>query len=151
MQLEDRSKYRNYLRTPVETVLNIGWLSSEQDYSKGQVDSAIIEKFAQILVQDGAIDVHVNWERSFDKCALSGKENVFASHGGRRVWLGGSEVWLPAASGSEYFASPSLVYHYMKNHQYLPPREFLDAIEAFDLTGTYNAQKTYLQLIKGHF
>jgi hypothetical protein len=43
--------------------------------------------------------------------------------------LGSAEIRVPGANGRIY-AAPDLIYHYMKDCNYLPPREFLEAIEA---------------------
>ncbi len=31
------------------------------------------------------------------------------------------------------YAAPTLIYHYMKNHNYRPPNEFLEALDEMDL------------------
>jgi hypothetical protein len=36
------------------------------------------------------------------------------------------------------YAGPNLVYHYIVDHEYLPPDEFIDAVETFDIDGTWD-------------
>jgi len=45
--------------------------------------------------------------------------------------LGSAEIRVQGIDGAVY-AAPNLIYHYMANHNYLPPEEFLGAIR--DLT-----------------
>jgi len=151
MYFRDMSNYSFYLEKPIDVVWNIGWLEDGKEYSKGVVDTGILFKLASMLVSTGAIDVHVNRMRGLDPCALSECDTPEAFHEGKSIQLGASEIWVPSTKKGEYFASPSLVYHYMQKHDYLPPKEFLEAIRKFDLAGEYKAQEVYLEQIKGHF
>ncbi|WP_444944774.1 hypothetical protein ACJJIK_08690 [Microbulbifer sp. ZKSA006] len=151
MFYEDLSNYCYCLKIPVATVRNIGWLDSSKKFTTGEVDDSILTKLAEILVLKGDVDVHVNWTRSLDPCALSGKTDISVLHEGKAVFLGGSEVWLPSIKKGEYFAAPSLIYHYIKGYKYLPPKGFLEAVKSFDMEVAYKAQEVYLELIKGHF
>lgn len=67
------------------------------------------------------------------------KSTVYLEHLGQKKLLGMSEIWLPSSSGVIY-AAPSLIYHYMEAHRYLPPQEFLDAVIAFNLDATWNGE-----------
>jgi hypothetical protein len=151
MHFEDRSNYSYYLKKPVNNVFNIGWLESDKEFSKGEVNKLILDKLAEILTSKNDVDVHVNWTRSLDPCALTGCTDISMSNEGKEIFLGGSEIWLPSIHKGNYFAAPSLIYHYIQEHEYLPPKEFLDSIEAFDMDTEYKAQEVYLELIKGHF
>ena len=50
---------------------------------------------------------------------------------GVSMHLGSAEIRVQGIDGAVY-AAPNLIYHYMANHNYLPPEEFLGAIR--DLT-----------------
>ena len=151
MYFEDNTNYSHYLNTPIDVVWNVGWLERGKEYSKGKVDTDILSKFASILTATGNVDVHINRMRSLDSCALSGCNGIVVACQSMSVDLGGSEIWLPSVKKGEYFACPSLVYHYIQEHDYQPPAEFLMAIESFDLKVTYKAQVVYLELVKDHF
>lgn len=43
------------------------------------------------------------------------------------AWLGHAEIWVEGADGTRY-AAPTLVVHYIDEHEYLPPRDFIDAV-----------------------
>ncbi|MEI8633209.1 hypothetical protein P4S72_16540 [Vibrio sp. PP-XX7] len=76
---------------------------------------------------------------------------MILTYNGESLGLGSSEVWLPSVEEGEYFASPSMIYHYIDAHDYLPPLDFVEAVMAFDLDKPFDAQEVYLEKIKGHF
>jgi len=43
--------------------------------------------------------------------------------------LGSAGIRVPGKAGKTYGA-PNLIYHYMKDRGYLPPQEFLDALDS---------------------
>lgn len=54
-------------------------------------------------------------------------DQVSVQRNGVDVWLGNGEVEVKGAAGSGYRA-PTLLYHYVTEHGYLPPQEFIDAV-----------------------
>ncbi|GAB6261036.1 hypothetical protein PSSHI_12790 [Photobacterium sp. R1] len=50
-----------------------------------------------------------------------------------------------------FFAAPSMVYHYVEKHSYLPPQEFVEVVMAFDCTKKFTAQKVCLNENNGLF
>ncbi len=42
--------------------------------------------------------------------------------------LGSAEIWVIANDG-KIFACPDLILHYIVDHNYLPPEEFIEAVE----------------------
>jgi len=49
---------------------------------------------------------------------------------GHSVSMGNGEIRVPAADGS-LFAAPTLIGHYVAVHGYLPPAEFLYALNTY--------------------
>ena len=47
----------------------------------------------------------------------------------QKMLLGSAEIRVPGKAGKTYGA-PNLIYHYMKDRGYLPPQEFLDALDS---------------------
>ncbi|MCA8912093.1 MAG: hypothetical protein KDB82_10330 [Planctomycetes bacterium] len=41
--------------------------------------------------------------------------------------LGSAEIWVPA-DDSTVFCAPNLIIHYVKEHRYCPPKQFIDAV-----------------------
>ncbi|HDY5947901.1 TPA: hypothetical protein RQ911_001945 [Pseudomonas aeruginosa] len=67
------------------------------------------------------------------------------------VGLGFSEIWVPAVEKGAYFASPSLIIHYIEEHGYCPPQIYSEAVMAVDLEVAYKAHEVYVGLVAGHF
>jgi hypothetical protein len=44
-----------------------------------------------------------------------------------RIWLGNAEIRVEANDGRAY-AAPTLIYHYVSEHDYDPPKEFVEAL-----------------------
>lgn len=66
--------------------------------------------------------------RKEDFIANEEVEEVFAEVEGRpKLRLGSAEVWVPG-SESVVFCAPNLVIHYIRDHGYKPPQEFIDAV-----------------------
>lgn len=151
MFYEDLSNYCYYLKTPVATVRNVGWLEKDQPYKTGKVLDGFLLKLSNIILGNGSVDAQVNRIRSAHPCALSDCGTLEIEVNGRRDTLGAAEIWIPSKDGSDFFAAPSLVYHYVVKHSYLPPEEFVSAVMSFDLSMAYKAQDIYLNEIKGHF
>ena len=149
MHFPDLTPYTNYLLTPVERVQNVGWLDANAPFVTGSAGAVLLEKLERIILSSGTTDFHVNRLRSARECDLSAPCGKVSTAGG--VLLGWSELWIPRPDSATFFASPSLVYHYIAVHGYEPPREFSQAIEAIDLTIPFNGQQKYLELVAGHF
>jgi hypothetical protein len=45
------------------------------------------------------------------------------------VARGHGEIWLTAPDGTN-FAAPELIVHRIDEHQYLPPNEFIEAVQS---------------------
>lgn len=144
----DMSSYSYLLLRPVQTVQNVGWLSGTEQFARGEVAPSFLKKLREIILADGPVNVHVNKMRGRYSCAISAECGRPVAGGGA-IGLTSSQIWIP--SESEYFASPSLIYHYIEEHGYLPPEEFAEAVMLMDLEKKFVAQETYLELIAGHF
>ncbi|WP_163390442.1 hypothetical protein [Enterovibrio norvegicus] len=151
MFYEDLSHYCYYLKTPVETVRNVGWLEKDQPYKTGKVLDGFLSKLSNIILGNDSVDAQVNRIRSAHPCALSDCGALEIEVNGRRCSLGAAEIWVPSKDGSGFFAAPSMVYHYVEKHSYSPPQDFVSAVMNFDLSMPYKAQDIYLNEIKGHF
>ena len=150
MFFADLSPYTYYLQTPIETVTNVGWLDASQSYTKGPIEPAVLRKLEEIIIANDPVDVHVNRIRGVHPCALDAECGDLVVGDGK-VGLGVSELWVPGTEKGTYFAAPSLIFHYMKEHGYKPPDKFLDAVISMNLSEPFKAQKKYIELVSGHF
>lgn len=88
----------------------VGFLCKEEPFEKGDVDPEIIKKLEKYKPQMLAMGYH--------HCEFCDDKNA----------KGCSEILVVNKQGQVYEA-PILIIHYIKDHNYLPPQEFLDAIE----------------------
>lgn len=153
MYYEDMSNYCYYLKKPVSTVKNIGWLEKDRAYKKGIVSKKFMQNLVNIIQGNDLINAHVNEIRSYHPCNFCGcGDPITILSKANDVTLGASEIWIPSFSNDDvYFSSPSMVYHYIKDHGYLPPEDFIISVANFEFNKPYVAQDIYLSKIQGHF
>jgi hypothetical protein len=129
MYFEDLSPYTYRLRgerKPNPTVLNVGWLAKESPYSKGGVAKRILDRVLALCIYD-AVDRTMGFHFSpFVEPAMFGYQ---VEYKGKKMILGTAEIRVRGKNGKTYVA-PDLIYHYMKDCGYLPPQEFLDAVDS---------------------
>ena len=107
-----------------QTLLNIGWLDELHSYPKGNVDENILKKIGLICKRK------VQATRGPHQCQFCNNSSFGMSVEieGELVPLGCAEIRVKGGNNVTY-AAPDLIYHYIKDHNYLPPKEFLDAVE----------------------
>lgn len=138
----DLSAYNYFVRRPLSRVLAVGWLDSFHDFATGRVPSQILDKLRAMMLGNELVNIHVNPMRGIHPCNFCGAEEQFLRSKFREGW---SEIWIPYGGG--FFAAPSMILHYIEEHRYFPPKEFLEAIERFDLTQPFRAQLEYDKII----
>jgi hypothetical protein len=121
---EDLSRYSFLASKAEENAINAGWLDNKHSFLRGDVSTKVIEAvFALCLTP-------VNRTRGHHTCpfCMITRLGLVAEENGKRIILGSAEIRL-RGQGRTY-ASPNLIYHYMKVHKYLPPEEFIAALMA---------------------
>jgi hypothetical protein len=106
-------------------LLNVGWLDGEHSYHKGPVASELVDRLREYCVAKTTAQM-----RGFHVCNLC-HERVYQRYAewcGQRRMLGSAEIRVTGASGQVY-AAPDLIIHYVEQHEYRPPNEFLSALE----------------------
>jgi len=121
---------------PEPGVLNVGWLGRESTYSTATPSPELLRALVR-----GARSLHHIF-RGLHSCEICGKETdrtgVLVDASGavrywdpsieeRPAWLGTGEI-RAAGEGGVVFAAPSLVVHYVLDHHYAPPLEFVVAV-----------------------
>nr|WSZ98288.1 hypothetical protein OH820_23775 [Streptomyces sp. NBC_00857] len=126
---EDLTPY-SYLREAIpqsHTALNVGWLENGHDFPIGETSGDF---------KDALVDLIENHPRArmrgWHSCTLphGGDRLPYPyrmNSGGKEFSLGSAEVRV-VASGGEIFIAPNLVYHYVVDHCYRPPGEFVQAV-----------------------
>jgi len=113
------------LSSPSGKLLNVGWLSGSHSFDQGTVSEEVLEKLFELC------KTPVNQTRGIHICEICKSSRVFehfsAERDGERCWLGSAEIRVRCRSGI-YYACPNLIYHYIRDHRYRPPQEFIDAV-----------------------
>lgn len=88
---------------------NVGWLDNTHPYPIGEVPEQFIERLFTCL------SITVKLTFGGHKCELCNDE----------VW--GEEIRVLGSNGIVY-AAPTMIYHYVVDHHYRPPQEFIQAV-----------------------
>ena len=143
MYIEDLATYQFHLPFSFEGVRCVGWLDAWHRYEIGEPPVGFVEKLERIvLYRTDDVDFHVNVVRGIHECNLCGNDiEYFNVHAGRHSLLGISEIWIPDTLG--WFASPSLIIHYVKEHKYIPPPSFVQAVVEMPFPDHFLGQDVY--------
>lgn len=121
MYFEDLTKY-HYMAE--EDSFNIGWLETGHLFHQGSVPEEFMDRLWAYL----RYPVHVC--RGFHVCDLCKEHHTNVSvveYKGQKREVGYYEIRVWGKDGSVY-AAPSLIVHYILQHQYQPPQKFIDAV-----------------------
>jgi len=120
--IKDLSKYDYLYDCNTTNTKNIGWLDNVHGFSTGTVSDEVIKKLERIS------KISVNRTRGLHSCEICGSKNIVIHHiDGEPFLVGDAEIRVFSAAGNIY-AAPNMLLHYIINHNYMPPEEFLDAI-----------------------
>jgi hypothetical protein len=115
-----------YQYIPVEKdppSLNIGWLDNTRSYPQGEVPEPFVERLWLFCRSP------VNQMRGFQECQLCVEPSlgIRLQRSDDQLWLGSAEIRVFSPEGTAY-AAPNMIYHYVVDHRYLPPEEFIRAV-----------------------
>jgi hypothetical protein len=137
---EDLSPY-TYIDSAIRPgTLNIGWLDFRKPFPKGAVTSAVLDR---LWLHCKNRVVQTRGLQSCYFCDFSQWRNYEFEYCGEKLLLGSAEIRVFDNEGN-IFASPDLVFHYIRDHSYLPPNSFLKAL----LEGPTPGTTDYVQKIK---
>jgi hypothetical protein len=127
MFFADLTPYEYGRDEPQAHILNIGWLSHDHPFSTGPVSEAFVQMLRRLVAAP------VNLYRGSHLCEFCPDPPVFLSPGGLRMidpppsTAGNGEIRVVGNAGRIYVA-PVLVVHYVEEHKYQPPAEFIAAV-----------------------
>jgi hypothetical protein len=127
MYLSDLAPY-TYLSGAADAgVLAVGWLDAEHEFSKGSVSEPILTRILALCFRP------VNQTRGFHQSPFLKPAPLGypVEYKRDKMLLGSAEIRVFGKDGKSY-AAPNLIYHYVRDCGYLPPQEFLDALESMD-------------------
>jgi hypothetical protein len=123
MYFEDLTPYQYLSDATDKNSLNVGWLDRKYLFNKGEPTEYFLDKLFKLCKSP------VNQTCGFHQCpfCVSGKWGVEEVRNGQTINLGSAEIRVTGLNGIAY-AAPDLIYHYVKQHHYLPPEEFIKAV-----------------------
>jgi hypothetical protein len=110
-------------------LLNVGWLSIDEEFPRGTPDKRFVTALQKLCSKP------VNRHRGSHLCEFCPRPPTVLSKGGIPMLVpphgttGNGEIRVTGANGKTYVA-PVLILHYVVEHQYLPPEVFTDAVLA---------------------
>ena len=123
MQFDDLSPYSYTRMTSKASLKNVGWLSESVPFCQAPTPPGLLAK-----IEAATLPLR-NPMRGIHGCPLCEHEHISEAIEGREFLLGMSEAWFPSPHDEVYIA-PSLLLHYVKRHDYLPPTELVQAAVA---------------------
>lgn len=115
----DLTPYEYYPDEPELDAFNIGWLDLAEEYVKGETSQEFQTRLW--LFCYGV----VNPTRGFHLCNLCA-ESANAVSVLKKTRLGTAEIRV--FHQDKTYAAPNLIYHYVVDHGYRPPGEFIEAV-----------------------
>ena len=119
MKIEDFETYSYKPASNEAASKCIGWLGAGDKYETGEVDGAALLRLELLS------ELKANRTRGLKACPVCGElfeKNRFGT------MLGSSEIKVVAFD--QAYTSPSLIVHFIRDHNYCPPEEFLIALKA---------------------
>jgi len=106
-------------------LVRVGWLATDVPFSKGPVSATFSARLLALCLHQ-----RTKQTRGFHLCPFcdSPPTGMPVEVEGRVFKLGSAEIHVKAPDGRT-FAAPDLIYHYVAQHGYKPPLEFIDVVE----------------------
>lgn len=105
-------------------LIAIGWLDASHAFTRARVEHSFFDKLGQLFIKP--------WEpyclagrHECEFCRFTGGPAALAVNG-TKVFLGSSNLFVPAAS--TMYVVPSMALHYIDAHEYAPPVAFQHAV-----------------------
>lgn len=120
---EDLSKFEHKGKIEKKT-FSIGWIEDDTNFNKGKVSEQFIKSLFEY------VKFPINPTRSIYKNLVLDGENVsfVACYNGYNILLGTAEIRVIDNCNDTVYAAPNLILHYVMNHNYLPPENFINAV-----------------------
>jgi hypothetical protein len=120
---EDLSEYTYHMSSFFRPgTKNVGWLALGHEFGKEEPAEETLDRLWSFC------KVSVAQMRGIHECEFCSDGHSYnAERNGERLLLGTSEIRVFSRTG-EIYAAPTLIYHYMKFHNYRPPDEFVRAL-----------------------
>lgn len=105
--------------------LNIGWLARSHEYRTGAAEEQLLD---ELLISSRFSENTMRGVHDCEFCDIESPLRVATNVEPGFVDMGTGEIRIEGQTGIMY-AAPTLISHYVDAHQYLPPREFIEAVD----------------------
>ncbi|WP_052830359.1 hypothetical protein [Gynuella sunshinyii] len=106
-----------------DQTLNVGWLDARSQFESERPTERLLETLWEFCL------VSIAQTRGIHECDLCRiTTTIIEERNGISLALGSAEIRVIGEKGAVY-AAPNLIYHYVKEHNYVPPNEFLRALQ----------------------
>jgi hypothetical protein len=113
---------------------NVGWLAAGFHFPTSPADPKFVERLWRYCA------VSVGQTRGLHECDICRSRSANeVERGDEKLLLGSAEIRVVSREGHVY-AAPNLIYHYVVDHSYAPPPEFVGAV----LTSPCPPEQAYL-------
>jgi hypothetical protein len=109
--------------------VNVGWMELGRPLPIGLVSPYLIQKLAKLVESHGVN--HMMGDEFCSFCLKGRKWHEVEEAEWKTIPGGSFEIMVPG-DGVVYMA-PELIVHYVRVHDYLPPLEFREALEKYEI------------------
>jgi hypothetical protein len=99
-------------------VLNIGWLDGEHPYKRGETPADFRAALQQLVQRP------IMKHRGFHVCEICRPEDAATFP---FPTIGNGQIRVRSQQGT-WYAAPRMISHYVEEHSYQPPDEFVEAV-----------------------
>ncbi|MFD3723441.1 hypothetical protein [Streptomyces sp. NPDC058674] len=115
--------------------LTVGWLEGDEDFAVGESSNEFV---ANLLDLGAFLDHKARGFHHCTICTVLTEPMATSPRTGKSYPLGHAEIRATASDGSLYVA-PNLIIHYVQEHGYIPPAEFIEAVSV-EVSRRYSAE-----------
>lgn len=105
-------------------ILNVGWIDIQETFPTWSPPVDFLDKLWTYCHFRAVLWRHILF---CEKCSPKTEIDCVETWGTNQLVLGTAEIRVFSSHGSVY-ASPDLIFHFVKTHNYRPPDEFIEAI-----------------------
>jgi hypothetical protein len=144
---EDLSPYEYFENEPLGVkAINVGWLGEGELFPTGETSQEFKAKLFEFCLDEYVVSI----ARGFHMCEFCDVsveewyEQSNTRYGEKAHWLNIGTGEIRVIGQSALYAAPTLIYHYVVEHNYNPPDEFIEAV----LSGPPPGSKEHETLLK---
>ncbi|NCS50695.1 MAG: hypothetical protein GPJ29_23535 [Microcystis aeruginosa BK11-02] len=102
-------------------LLNVGWIGNEIKQNSNSIDDKIFKSLCYNIRE--FIKYPVNLYRGSHRCEICGYDPYVP---GVEYKGGNGEIWIQGPNNL-VFVAPTMILHYIEDHKYVPPIEFIQS------------------------